>query len=349
MAWKSLEELTAKIAEYDSAIEEIPESFEVADDYLIDGMTAADFAAGYKKYRNLMKQINTAIIAAPDSFGLTAPDKKGVIKVVEATFYPFLWAFTAMAVSGDVKDGVLYVNGAEFLVYATGKKAFGSHDAYPRNLSVVMDKLGDYGFAADGYIFGESADFTVKGDANLIRVIKAATLSQYRSKSMLSDYAHFNCLMYKYPAKDKMEFADTHTAKISADYVVEYVTTAIAEFAKLKHGIGSERHHKHTEGWLRFKFFQIYYGTDNVYTILEMKDITAHKDYLETLPEKYFNMASDGAKCRGCRKECGARFVGEMFGKKSAWCKLAPLRGFNEIDDLHMAVEIIKNTHLKSK
>jgi len=55
MAWKSLEELTAKISDFDSSIEDISDTFEVVDDYLISTMTAAGFVEGYKKHRKFDK------------------------------------------------------------------------------------------------------------------------------------------------------------------------------------------------------------------------------------------------------------------------------------------------------
>ena len=233
--------------------------------------------------------------------------------------------------TGEMKKGALCVDGVAFLEYSMGKKAFGSHDAYPRNLSVIIEKFGDYDFTTEGHTFGGPANFTVKGDANLLAMMKAVTLISYRAKSLVSDYACFNCLMYKYPVKKKMDFTDTHTAKI-------------------KHGIANERRHNHTDGWLRFKYFQIYYGVNNIYTIFEIKDLAAHKEYFELLPEKYYNIFKDSAKCRECKQgECSRRFVGELFGVKSAWCNTSALRNFNEIYDLLAAIEIIKNIYLKKQ
>ena len=341
MGWKSLDELVGRIDEYDGAIEDIPAEFDVHGDYLINGASSADIAAGYRDFRDLIKRINGDIIASPEDFGLVAPDKKGNPKVVEATFYPFLWVFTALAASGELAGDVLSVRGEEFVSYA-GEKALGSHDAYPRNLEVVMAKLADYGFALEGYRFGAAEDFIVRADSGLLTAICAAVMTPSRFKNMLSDYALFNCAIFKYGLKEKLAFEDTHIAKNSPDYVVEYVTAAIREFAAIGQGIGAQRHHSHYEGWMRFKYFQIYYGVNKLHTIFEAKNLHEHKEYVEALAEKYCNIFRDGGKCRGCRNgECDRRWVGEMFGVRAAWCTTSAYHGFNEAADLAVVVEII--------
>jgi len=51
MPYKSTQEMIDAIKYYDSVIEEIPDVFEVCHEYLIDGMTTADFIVGYNNQK----------------------------------------------------------------------------------------------------------------------------------------------------------------------------------------------------------------------------------------------------------------------------------------------------------
>ena len=349
MIYKTTQELVDAFKKYNSAIEEIPETFEVHNDYLIDGMTAENFITGYHSYHGLIKKLNIDMIASPESFGLVAPNKKGVIKPVSSVHYPYLWLFIALALSGEVKKGILYVNGATFLEYARGK-ALGSHDAYPRNIESLMTKLSEYDFDIVGYKHGEPTDFVVKYKANtyLLPSIKASTLSQYQAKSLVSDYACFNFLMYKIAPKEKMIFTDTHTAKLMPPNLIEFITTTISEFGKIGLNQVAERHHKHDEGWMKFKYYQIYYNTNNIFTLFDITNHEIHEKYFENLPEKYFNTIIDHKNCKTCRKDCKGLRVGELFGKKRAWCNSSRLRfPCDDINDISIVIDIITTIYGK--
>jgi len=214
MVYKSAQEMIDMIIEYNSEIEEIPDVFEVHHDYLIDGMTDENFIDGYKAYHNLIKRLNKDMINTPEAFGLLSVDKKGVAKPVNKFQFPFLWLFIALARSGDVKNGILHVNGSTFIEYIKGKK-LGAIATYPRNIDSMVKKLSEYGFVISNYHHGEAADFTMSFAENpyLLPAIKASTLSRYQEKSIVCDYACFNARMFKTAPADRMDFSDTHTAK----------------------------------------------------------------------------------------------------------------------------------------
>ena len=355
MAYKSTEEIVDALRYYNDIIEDIPESFEVHNEYLIDGMTTDDFITGYKTYHDLIKTLNTEMIATPDKFRLIAADKKGILKPTCAIHYPYLWLFIALSRSGEVKKGILHVNGEEFLSYTKGK-VLGSHDAYPKNIESLIFKLNEYGFEVVGYKQGEPVDFTIEYKANsyLLPTIKASTLSQYQAKSLVSDYACFNALMFKTAPKDIMFFTDTHTAKLMPPHLLNFVTTAISELGKIGYNIIGERHHRHDGGWLKFKAYQFYYDTNRIHAILDIIDFPKNENYLGTLPEKYITFITDNMKCKGCKKGgCKWMRAGELFGKKRAWCNSSNytrLAGFpSDIADIPYVVDIIANIYARKK
>ena len=362
MAYKSVQEMLDDLEYYNSIIEEIPKTFEVHDEYLIDGMRAADFIEGYRTYRDVIKKLNLEMLASPENFGLLASDRKGIVKPVNSMNYPYLWLFTALVRAGDIKKGVLYVNGTMFLEYVKGKK-FSDRDTIPKNVEWLMLRLTDYGFDIAGYKHGESVDFTVeyRSIPYMIPAIKASTLSRYQEKSFISDYACFNTLMFKIAPKEKMAFADTHTAKHHLNtQQVEYLTTLISELGKLGFNQIAERHHEPSVGWMKFKPCQVYYQTVGHRPFIkgmsfrtDLGGLTKNEKYLETLPEKFINAITDGAKskCRGCKKgKCNHLYAGELFGKKSAWCNVAGLRlDGSDIDDIPYLIDIIVNIHGKNK
>jgi len=354
MGYQSVQEMIAALKDYNATIEETPITFEVHHEFLIDEMTVNDFAAGYKSYRNMIIRLNTDMVASPESFGLVVCNKSGVLKPVNAIHYPYLWLFIALALSGEIKDGMLYVNGSEFLEYTKGK-SLGSHNSYPKNIGSLMCKLQEYNFNVTGYKHGENADFTVenKESTYLLPVIKASTLTPYQSMSLVSDYACFNFLMFKTSPKEKMIFADTHTAKIMPPQFVKNINTIIGEFGKIGLAPSAERHHKHTDGWMKFKYYQVYYGTDGLCAILDIHDLYNHEKYLETLSEKYLNLIKENLKCKGCKKgDCKWRRTDELFGKKRVWCNSSGyLRFYFPTDtiDTICAADIIANIHGKKK
>jgi len=177
MAYKNTQELIDDLIQYNAEIEYIPDVFDVHTDYLIDGMTDENFIAGYKAYHSLIKRLNTNMIATPGDFGLLSMDKKWIAKPVNKFQFPFLWFFIALARSGEVKNGMLYVNGATFIEYAKGKK-LGAIATYPRNIDFMINKLPEYGFVISNYHHGEAVDFTISFAENpyLLPAIKASKI-----------------------------------------------------------------------------------------------------------------------------------------------------------------------------
>ena len=350
--YKSTQEMIDALKDYNAAIEEMPETFEVHNEYLIAGMTVDNFITGYKAYRNIIIKLNQDMISDPESFGLVVCDKKGALKPVNAIYYPYLWLFIALALSGEMKDGKLYVSGPAFLEYTKGKPV-GSHNSYPKNVDSLIHRLGEYHFNITGYKHGENSDFTVEYTDNvyLLPVIKASTLTSYQAISLLSDYACFNFLMFKTASKERMIFSDTHTAKIMPVQLVENMNTIIDEFGKIGFAPAAERHHKHDMGWIKFKYYQVYYGLDRLCGILDIHDLYKHEKYLETLPERYLNLIKENLKCKGCKKgECNWRRTDELFGKKRVWCNSSGYLRFyfpTGTEDTVCAAEIIANIHSK--
>jgi len=379
MAYASIQEMIDEIIKYNTKIEEILDIFDVHNDYLIGGMTAENFIIGYKAYHALIKQLNNCMIASPKSFGLVEPDKKGVIKPVNKFQFPFLWLFIALARSGEVKNGKLHINGATFLEYTTRGKKLGAIRTYPRNIKTMMSKLTEYGFDIKNYVHDEPTDFIMECPNNsyLLSAIKASTLSRYQEKSIVCDYACFNAMMFKTAPKEKMQFSDTHTAKVMPQNLVERVNAIISEFASIGLSPSAERHHNYNDGWMKFgTYFQFYYNPEGIHGIMNIYNLKENMDYLKTLPEKYLENIKNHLKCRGCvckndkckRKhteneifkcigcgfpgsECSRRGTDILFGEKRIWCTGTYLSCFfpTELEDIPYAVDIIATTHGKRK
>ena len=358
MAYTSIQKMVDDLIEYNAEIEEIPDIFEIHGDYLIDGMTVNNFIAGYKAYRDLIKQLNTDMVACPDCFGLLTADKKGVVKPVNSFQFPFLWLFIALARSGEVKQGTLYVSGATFLAYTEKGKKLGDITSRPKNIGSMINKLPEYGFIVENYIHGEPSNFTIgrKENPYLLPAIKASTLSRYQEKSIVCDYACFNYMMFKTAPKEKMNFTDTHTAKKMKKEYVDRANAIINGFASIGLSPAAERHHNYGVGWMKFGvYFQFYYGVDGLRGILNIHDLYNHEKHLETLPEKYLNVIKNNLKCRGCGfkgSECKWRRTDELFGEKRIWCNSSNYLGLvfpTNIDDVPYAVDIIANIHGKKK
>jgi len=378
MAYKTVQAMVDAINLYDSDISNISDTFKVHGDYLINGMNTDDFVSGYKAYHGLIKRLNTDMVAEPDRFDLVLPDKKGVMKPVNSFNIPFLWLFIALGRSGEVKGGVLHVNGGEFFAYARGK-TLGAINAYPRNIAAMMRQLSDYGFVIQGYRYGEANDFTVEHTESpqMLAVIKASTLSRYQEKSIVCDYACFNAAMFATAPKERMPFADTHTAKMMPPELVAQVNTIISAFTTIGLSPNAERHHKPHEGWMKFgTYFQFYYNPWRIHAILNIHDVRKHFDYLSSLPKKYMQIIANHLKCRGCccknekcpRKhmentpikcigcgypgsECARRCTDVIFGEKRIWCAGSYLMvNFpTEADDIAVAVNIIAHVNGKKR
>jgi hypothetical protein len=377
MAYKTSKEMIDKITAYNAEIEEIPNVFEVHKDYLIDGMTDKDFITGYKAYRDLIKRLNTDMVAAPEAFGLLSLDKKGAAKPINKFQFPFLWLFIALARSGEVKNGVLCVNGAAFIEYAKGKK-LGAIATYPKNIDAMINKLPEYGFVISNYNHDKPTDFTVSFTENpyLLPAIKASTLSKYQEKSIVCDYACFNARMFKTAPGERMAFSDTHTARKMPKEYVDRANAIINEFASIGISPAAERHHNYWDGWMKFGvYFQFYYGVKGLHGILNIHAVPAHETYLATLPEKYLNLIKSKLGCKGCRckndkckqrnaetrkcnacqlavSECRGRQTCYLFGEERVLCHPSGYMMLNfptELEDIPCIVDIFAAVHGKKR
>ena len=160
--------------------------------------------------------------------------------------------------------------------------------------------------------------------------------------------------MFKTAPKEKMSFNDTHTAKLMPPHLLDFATNVIAELGKIGCNVITERHHKHDEGWLKFKAYQFYYDTNRIHAIIDIANLPKNEKYLGTLPEKYINVIKEKMKCRGCKKgDCNWMDIGELFGKKRAWCgssNYTRISGFpSSVEDIPYVVDIIANIYGKKK
>lgn len=338
MGYKTIDEMKAEFRHFSDNLMDVPETFPVHPDYLIDGMTEADFCAGYRAYRDLMLRFQTAMLESLDEYGLVVPDKKGAMKPLLQMNDPLLWLFMAWSMSGVVTDGVLHVDGAKYAEYLGGRK-MGSHTAIPKNIPQILAHLDGFGI----HVSGED-DFTVTADdPNLIRAAKASTLSPYCPASMHSDYYAFNWRIYQYPRSvKKIPLESTVTVQRMPEEQRKLMFGLIGVLAENGFRSYKFRHHHVECGWLHFGCMELYYGYDRPFCILIAPwNLHAHHDYVEALPEKYRSIWENTNRCHGCRKgECRFRYIGELFGKNGAWCSgQKPAYPLCSEEDIRYAVE----------
>lgn len=340
MGYKTIDEMKAGFRHFTDNLEEVPMRFPVHEDYLIDGMTAADFASGYRAYRALMVRFQEAMLESLDEYGLVAADKKGAMKPIVQMNYPLLWLFMVWSMAGEVRDGVLYVNRELYDAYLGGKK-IGSHTAIPKNIPQVLAHLDGFGVYVRGM---ENGDFTVStDDPNLIRAAKASTLSPYCPASMHSDYYAFNWRIYRYARSvKKIPLEATVTVQRMPEEQRALMFGLIGALAENGFRTYKFRHHHVECGWLHFGCMELYYGYDRPLTILIAPwNLHRHHEYVEGLPERYRNIWENTNRCHGCRKgECRSRYVGELFGKNGAWCSgQKPAYPLTSEEDIQYAIE----------
>ena len=338
MGYRTIDAMKAEFRHFADNLEEIPETFPVHPDYLIDGMTEADFCAGYRAYRNLMLRFQNAMLESLDEYGLVVPDKKGAMKPLLQMNDPLLWLFMAWSKAGEVQNGVLYVDCMKYTEFLGGKK-MGSHTAIPKNIPQILAHLDEFGIRVRG-----EGDFTVSADEpNLIRAAKASTLSPYCASSMHSDYYAFNWRIYRYPrSMKKIPLESTVTVQRMSEKQRTMMFGLIDALAEQGFKNYKFRHHHVECGWLHFGCMELYYGCDRPFVILIAPwNLHRHHDYVEGLPEPYRSIWDSTARCHGCRKgECRFRYTGELFGKNGVWCSgQKPAYPLRNAEDIRYAVE----------
>lgn len=321
MGFKNKEELINGLTAFSEYFKyTVPESFPVHNDYLIDGLTEPEFCRCYEIYRQKMLAFQLAMAKNPEDFGLLEANKKGELKPVHSMANVYVWLFLALAQSGEVRNGILYIDGKIFKSFCGGKKV-GKNESTPKNINGVLMKLCDFGF----YINGDTeGDFEISSDVpGLCTAIKASTLTKYAGLSMTSDYPGFNYRMYKFGVNETIPFEETMSYSLMSDQKKEFSSQLISEMKKQ----GWEKYiffpHSIYGGRLTFPTVEYYYNIygDSCVLIRITKGFNI-KTYMNSLPERYYTFWKNAKKCRGCKKECTGRIIDEeLFGKKTAVCK----------------------------
>lgn len=317
MGYKTKDELTQALTDFSTYFQyPVPESFPVHDDYLIDGLTVTDFNRCYEIYRRKMIDIQLAVIADPDAFGMIETTKKGEIKPAYSMANAYIWLFLALAKSSDVRNGVMYVDNDKFTAYCNGAK-LGKNTAKPKNVDVLINKLNDFGFTI-------TDDLRITSDVDgLCAAIKASTLTPYAGTSMTSDYPTFNYRMYKYGIDETLPFEETMSYVLMSDQKKEFTSKLIAEMRNCGWKSYIFFPHSLHGGRLTFPTVEYYYNVyGDSHVLLRITKGFDFLAYMKTLPERYYNYWKSTKTCRGCKKgECAGRKIDESwFGNRKPLC-----------------------------
>ena len=324
MGFKTVEEMVNSIKEYGKNFHaDIPETFAVHGDYLIDGLTERTFCEGYRAYQKTMQALQSDMYERPGDYGLIAYDKKGNQKPAYSMANPYVWLFLALGQAGKIEDGKLKVDGDEFGNFCAGKESVGKNESSPKNTDKLLDRLNDHGFVISKDAGG---DFTVASDTPcLMSAIKSSTLSPYARTSMTSDYPTFNWRMYEYGTEEKMPFEATYTYNQMTPDMREFSTLLIKSLAN--EGWKSYIFFPHSMhgGRLTFPTVEYYYSTSGSTILFRLNGTQATPEFLGSLSDKFYKVWETSAKCKACKgdktKECRGRVAGEYFGHSGVFCR----------------------------
>jgi len=350
MGYKTKEELINGIIDFSEYfMYDVPESFTVHTDYLIDGLSESNFCKCYDIYRKKMLAIQDAMAKKPDDFGLVTENKRGEMKPTYSMPNAYVWLFLALAQSGEVVNDIIFVESKKFNGFCQGNKV-GKNTATPKNIDKLLHKLCDFGFAINGNISG---DFQLSSDVQgLCSTIYSSVLTKYAGISMTSDYPAFNYRMYRYGISETLPFEETISYTLMNEQLKEFSSKLIAEMKKQGWGKYIFFPHNINGGRLTFPtveyYYRVKYGSFVFIRITKGFDFVS---YMRTLPERYYNYWKSCKTCTGCKKECSSRRIDEeWFGKKTVICPgNVKVRYECETQDIEFIVDAAAKTAGKNK
>jgi len=152
MGYKTIVEMIEKIKEYENLFQtSIPNDFHVHSDYLIDNLNETDFRKAYERYRQIMQALQLDMAKLPHEYGLIVCDKKGLEKPAYSMNNQYIWLFLALAQSGEIKNGILHIDGQKFADFKNGK-AVGKNSTSPKNVDKLIKQLENHSFTINGNI-----------------------------------------------------------------------------------------------------------------------------------------------------------------------------------------------------
>ena len=356
MQYESKEALSKAIDEYRNHFLEIPDAFEVKQEYLLDGISAGDFVKAFKDYRNLIESIYVDISENPENYGFVTTDKKGNFKNTKQPIQCITWLMYVLGKAGEVKNRTLVVSAQKINEIFAGK-----HNCIIKgvnnsliNKNNLFEKLTAFGFQFSISDFDKiENDFTVTiaNNLDIIIAIKAFTLSWYSDESFNCDYAGFNYYVFSVGFNEDLPYKHLYIAATASEQTKEYMETVIAELTKLGYKHKNIRHHGFRSNVWMYRCCFFYQSDDNIwmncpahYAPKNKKD--AYFRHLETMPEKYRSRKLCNFTCR---KNCGNMSIEVEDGKKVAYCyPHLHLHNLNKIEDIPHLIGLIKAT-FKSK
>jgi len=349
MQYENKEALSNAINNYYKHFLDIPDNFEVRQEYLLDGIIKSDFIKAFKDYRDLIYSIYQDIENNPDEYGFTAIDKKGGFKGTKQPIQCITWLMYALGKAGEVKNRALIISAQKLNEIFAGK-----HDCQLTgvnnsiiNRNTLFSKLVEHGFE-----FSISNFDKIENDFNLVIrknpdisvALKAFTLSWYSNESFNCDYAGFNYNIFSVGFNDRLPYKHLYIATTASEKTKAYIETLISEISKLGYEYKNIRHHGFRSNVWMYRCCFFYQENDNIWINLPPHYVPKHNrdayyKHLESMPEKYRSRH----RCRGCRKECANMVIETADNKKAAYCTPnLMLHNLNQIEDIPYIVELIK-------
>ena len=352
MQYESEEALSTAIAEYSHHFFQIPDTFDVKPEYLLDGISGSHFTKAFKDYRNLIAGIYADMSNNPDGYDFVTTDKKGNFKNTKQPIQCIMWLMYALGKAGEVKNRTLVVSSQKINEIFSGK-----HDCIVKgvnnsliNKNHLFQKLTAFGFQFSTSDFDKiESDFTVTvtNNPDIIVAIKAFTLSWYSDVSFNCDYAGFDYYVFSVGFNEDLPYKYLYVATIASEQTKKYIETVITELTKLGYKHKNIRHHGFRSNVWMYRCCFFYQSDDNIwmncpvhYAPKNKKD--AYLKHLESMPEKY---RSRKLCAPACRKECGNRSIEVEDGKKIAYCSThLHLHNLNQLEDIPYLIDLIKAT-----
>ncbi|MCL1787864.1 MAG: hypothetical protein FWG38_07730 [Defluviitaleaceae bacterium] len=356
MQYESKEALSSAIAEYSRHFLQIPDTFDVQPEYLLEGISADDFAKAFKDYRNLMANIYAEMADNPDGYDFVTTDKKGNFKNTKQPIQCITWLMYALGKVGEVQNRTLVVSSQKINEIFAGKHGCivkGINNSLV-NKSNLFHRLIAFGFHFSISDFDKiEQDFTVTiaGRPDIMVAVKAFALSWYADVSFNCDYAGFNYHVFSVGFAENLPYKHLYIATSASEKTKQYMETVIAGLAGLGYKLKNIRHHGFRSNVWMYKCCFFYQNGDNIWMNCPAHYAPKHKrdayfKHLEAMPEKY---RSRKLCAPACRKICATRVIEMEDGKKVAYCSPhLHLHNLNQLEDIPYLINLIKAT-FKSK
>lgn len=338
------EQLAVALQSYNSYLCEIPEQFDVLDEYL-HGLTKTDFCVAFKQLQKTVSDIYDYLYKNPHEIGLVVKDKKGEWKVQASQHISCIKKLLYVIGRFSVLDGNTLNISMETLMnaYMTYYPNYSvelaenvkEHDANKRNkffeskhMRSVFECLQKFGFQIDG-LDHEILHIQVSNQPSVLIALKAFSTPKICRISFGFDFTKFNYRVFNHTSDAKIPLEDLYSYCLLSEEHKKFLSTLNRAMNDL-HAEYGECESGWYSGTLPCQYIyknkiRILQNIENgllPYVVVRFGKKTAKIiQLIESLPVEYRNCIG---RCEGCRKgECEHRIPVTAAGKKYVVCNVA--------------------------